>query len=194
MAFAHDTDAALLGAAALVNTGAGPDLLTTTQQLDGFVAAQAYTGRRDGTTEELQAVRSLRDELRRFWQVGEPDALVPLVNDLLERTAARPRLVRHDGWDWHLHVTDPRAPLHERIGAEVAMALVDVVRTGELGRLRHCDARDCTAVLVDLTRNSSRRFCDNGCANRTHVAASRARKRGRGAGVSPARPAPSASA
>jgi hypothetical protein len=34
-------------------------------------------------------------------------------------------------------------------------------------------------VLVDLSRNRSRRFCDvNGCANRAHVAAYRARRAG----------------
>jgi predicted RNA-binding Zn ribbon-like protein len=40
-----------------------------------------------------------------------------------------------------------------------------------------CEAPDCQAVLVDLSRNRSRRFCDvNNCANRAHVAAYRARR------------------
>ncbi len=66
------------------------------------------------------------------------------------------------------------------------MALVDVVRGDDLHRLRVCAAPDCDAVLIDLSRNSSRRFCDTGnCANRTHVAASRARRR---AGASPPSP------
>jgi predicted RNA-binding Zn ribbon-like protein len=57
------------------------------------------------------------------------------------------------------------------------MALVDVIREKELDRLRVCAAEDCNAVLVDLSRNRSKRFCDTGnCANRTHVAAYRARK------------------
>lgn len=187
MAFAHDTDEALIAAAALVNTEGPPDALVEPRHLDRFLDAHGFTGRRDGTAEELGSVRALRSELRRLWRVRDPAALVPEVNGLLERTAAQPRLVRHDGWDWHLHVTDPEAALADRLGAEAAMALVDVVRTGELGRLRGCEAQGCTAVLVDLTRNSSRRFCDTGCANRTHMAASRARRR---AGLSPVRPAP----
>ena len=48
----------------------------------------------------------------------------------------------------------------------------------DLARLRLCAADDCTDVLVDLSRNKSKRYCDTGnCGNRTNVAAYRARKR-----------------
>jgi predicted RNA-binding Zn ribbon-like protein len=60
---------------------------------------------------------------------------------------------------------------------EAAMAMVDVIRMGELGRLQTCAAADCDDVLVDLSKNRSRRFCGTSCANRTNVAAYRARKR-----------------
>ena len=33
-------------------------------------------------------------------------------------------------------------------------------------------------LLIDLSRNHSRRFCDDGCGNRANVAAYRARRRG----------------
>ena len=56
-----------------------------------------------------------------------------------------------------------------------AMAMVDVVRAGELRRLRTCAADDCDGVLVDLSRNRSKRYCDLGCGNRLAVAAYRAR-------------------
>ena len=57
------------------------------------------------------------------------------------------------------------------------MAFIDVIRTGERRRLRSCDADDCEAVLVDLSRNRSKRYCDVGnCGNRMHVTAYRLRK------------------
>ncbi len=178
MYFTHDTEAALVAAAALVNTASGaPDELRSPADLQRFLDRHGYTGRRDGTDEEVTSVRLLRNRLRDLWTVSDTDALVAGINDLLERTGARPHLVRHDGWDWHLHVTRPEAPLADRIGAEAAMALLDVVRGDDVGRLMTCAAQGCRAVLVDLSRNSSRRFCDTGCANRTHVAAHRARKR-----------------
>ncbi|HOB06206.1 MAG TPA: CGNR zinc finger domain-containing protein [Propionibacteriaceae bacterium] len=35
-----------------------------------------------------------------------------------------------------------------------------------------------TGLLVDLSKNRSRKFCDTACANRAHAAAYRARQRG----------------
>ena len=61
---------------------------------------------------------------------------------------------------------------------EAAMAIVDVVRAGELGRLRVCAAEDCRDLLLDLSKNRSRRFCDGGCGNPTNVAAYRAGRSG----------------
>jgi predicted RNA-binding Zn ribbon-like protein len=59
---------------------------------------------------------------------------------------------------------------------EVAMAWVDVLRQGERARTKRCAADDCEAVLVDLSRNRSKRFCDVGnCGNRMNVRAFRAR-------------------
>ena len=75
-------------------------------------------------------------------------------------------------------MTEPSAPLAHRIGAESAMGLLDLIRTDDLGRLKTCAAPDCEALLVDLSRNSSKRYCDTGnCGNRANVAAYRARRR-----------------
>jgi anthraniloyl-CoA monooxygenase len=63
-----------------------------------------------------------------------------------------------------------------RMAVEAAMAMIDVVRTGELSRLRLCAGDDCDNVVVDLSKNRSKRFCESGCGNRAAVAAYRARK------------------
>jgi predicted RNA-binding Zn ribbon-like protein len=81
-----------------------------------------------------------------------------------------------------LHVTGPDAPLADRIAAQAAMAFVDLIRADALGRLRICAAEDCEDVVIDLSKNSSKRYCDTGnCGNRTNVAAYRARRRGQSA-------------
>jgi predicted RNA-binding Zn ribbon-like protein len=57
------------------------------------------------------------------------------------------------------------------------MALAVVLAASEGSRLRTCDA-GCGRVLVDLSRNRNRRYCDDrACGNRLHVAAYRARHR-----------------
>jgi predicted RNA-binding Zn ribbon-like protein len=101
---------------------------------------------------------------------------VVIVNDL-ERADATPKLVRHDDLDWHLHVVDPERPLTERIAAESAMAMIDVIRTDEMSRLGVCSQDDCQGIVLDLSRNRSKIFCGTSCSNRAAVAAYRARKR-----------------
>jgi predicted RNA-binding Zn ribbon-like protein len=56
------------------------------------------------------------------------------------------------------------------------MAVIDVVRSNELSRLRICASATCLDVVVDLSKNRSKRFCDGTCGNRAAVAAYRARK------------------
>ncbi len=178
MVFAHDTEVALAAAAALVNTGGTEEGLAGVADLDRFVAAWGWTGRHCRDEAELQAVRDLRPRLRRLWQVDE-DEVVRIVNGLLREFRALPQLVKHDEWEYHLHATAPDAPLAARMAVEAAMAIVDVVRGGELARLRICQAPDCEDVVVDLSKNRSKRFCDSGCGNRMAVAAYRARRRDR---------------
>ncbi len=174
--FAHDTEDALQAAAALVNTdGRDGDTLTGVAALEAFVAEWRWTGSRRSDASELEAVRALRPVLRRLWELDD-EGVAALTNQLLREHAALPQLVRHDGWPWHLHATGPEAPLADRMAVEAAMAMVDVVRQGELGRMRTCAAADCRSVLVDLSRNSSKRYCSTTCANRVNVAAFRSRR------------------
>jgi predicted RNA-binding Zn ribbon-like protein len=175
--FAHDTEVALQAAAALVNTDASEgDQLADIKALDAFVAEWGWTGARRRDRAELEQVRALRPRLRRLWEADE-DAVTKQVNRMLRDAKAIPQLVRHDGWDYHLHATSAKAPLADRMAVEAAMAFVDVIRQQELDRLRVCDASDCHDVLVDLSKNRSRRYCSAGCSNRVNVAAFRARQR-----------------
>lgn len=172
MLLAHDTEVALAAAADLVSTD-----LADEAALDAFVTRWSWTGSRTGDAAELAAVRAVRTRLRALWS-GDEDAVVGVLNALLREGRAMPQLVAHDGWAYHLHATSPEQPLAERMQVEAALAVVDVVRAGELARLRHCAADGCPGVLVDLSRNRSRRFCGTTCANRVNAAASRARRRG----------------
>lgn len=183
MLFAHDTEAALACAAALVNSeqpGADDlaesdaDALADLTALDAFLTRWDWTGSRARDDAELDAVRQLRPRLRQFWHADQDD-VVSEVNSMLSEGSALPQLVTHGTQGYHLHATASDAPLATRMSVEAAMALADVVRQQQLHRLRSCAASDCTNVLVDLSRNSSRRFCSTACSNRVNVAAFRAR-------------------
>ena len=175
MLFTHDTEVALTSAVALVNSGGDPDTMTSIQQLDAFFAEQGFTGSHRRTTAELVQVRALRPVLRRLLTARRDDA-VALVNRMLAQEDARPQLVRHDQHDWHLHAVGPDRPLATRILVETAMAMVDVIRADEMSRLSVCADEGCQGLVLDLSRNRSRRFCSTACGNRAAVAAYRARK------------------
>lgn len=182
MIFTHDTEVSLAEAAALVNTvdSDGVDDLAQPAGLRSFLDRHPYTGVILGTEEEVAEVREVRHQLGRLWQVADRDAAVPIINEILASCDARPFLTRHDEWDWHLHVTPPEAPLAQRMAAEAAMAFLELIRADDWARLKTCAADDCHDVLVDLSKNRSKRFCDDGnCGNRAAVAAYRARKRAR---------------
>jgi predicted RNA-binding Zn ribbon-like protein len=177
MIFTHDTEVSLNAAASLVNTDSPSDgeLLPDVAALDAFVTKWGWTGSRAHDDAELEAVRAIRPRLRALWDADE-DTAVDLVNGWLRETGALPQLVKHGEWDYHLHATPLDAALAERMLVEAAMAFMDVIRMKQLDRLRHCGADDCDDVLVDLSKNRSRRFCDQGCGNRMNVAAYRARR------------------
>ncbi len=178
MLFAHDTEFSLVTAAALVNTAAnGHESLDEPATLERFLASRRESGTWTGTDAELRDVIELRSRLQELWHAPDAGTVVRLVNALLSSTDLAPQLTDHDGKGWHLHAADSSAPLAQRMRAEFAMALADVIRANATDRLRLCEAPDCDAVLVDLSRNRSRRYCDTGnCGNRQHVAAYRARR------------------
>ncbi|MFP7760407.1 CGNR zinc finger domain-containing protein [Marisediminicola sp. LYQ134] len=180
MHFAPDTEDVLVFNVALANTAptasrSGLDELSTRAQLDAMLERFRYTGRFDRDDAELADVVATRDRIREIWTLDR-DTLAHEVNAMLQAATASPWLARHDDYDWHLHATSNDAPLGERIGAESALALVDVIRTNETDRLRRCAATDCDGLLADLSRNGSRRFCSVRCGNRMNMVAFRERR------------------
>jgi predicted RNA-binding Zn ribbon-like protein len=177
--FTYDTESTLRAAISLVNSAEEPDTLTDIGQLDAWYEDHGFTGRRDSDLAELEALRALRPVLRELL-TAERDRAAALVNDLLAEAQALPQLRRHDGLDWHIHAVPDDAPLARRMAVEAAMAMVDVIRADELSRLSVCADDRCEGLVLDLSRNRSRRYCSTTCANRNAVAAYRARARGNG--------------
>jgi predicted RNA-binding Zn ribbon-like protein len=179
MLFAHDTRAALVLAADLVNIEELPD----TAALEVWLDKHEVVPRPRATGADVAALLALRPRLRAVWQAARAsgtEQVAGLINELLREAGARPWLVDHGGgFGWHLHVTDPDARLEHRIAAQAAFALADLVRLRETERLYQCAAPGCEAVFVDLSKNRSRRYCDTGnCGNLQHVRAYRARRAG----------------
>jgi predicted RNA-binding Zn ribbon-like protein len=181
MDFGHDIECALATVVDVVNTGPGR---SPAEGLPDVAALEALVRRREIseagrlTAEDLAAVHRLRDRLAAIFAAPDEGSAVRLVNELVADARTTPRLTDHDGFPLHIHYYAPGARLAEHLAADCGMALALVLAAGERQRLAVCAAPDCDRVLVDLSRNRSKRYCDSRtCGNRLHVAAYRARQK-----------------
>ncbi len=181
MTFSHDTEHALGAVVELINTApaaGGVELLPDVASLRAYLDRQLMSGVPELTRADLTAVHRLRTRFHEVFQAPDVRAAVELINAIVGTVRTTPHLTDHDGHPWHVHFHGPGARVAEHLAADCGMALTFVVAAGELDHLQICDAPDCTRVLVDLSRNRCRRYCDSRtCGNRMHVAAYRARRR-----------------
>lgn len=184
MIFSHDTARSLQIVVNLVNSGplcGGVESLPDTEALDTFVEHHRLSETSPDNAdkaEDLAEIHVLRERLRAVFELDDAALVAHTVNALLRQSPICPRLTDHDDYDWHMHYFAPHATLTEHLAVDGGMALAHVVAAGETDRLRVCEAPDCRAALVDLSRNRSKRYCDaRSCGNRLNVAAYRRRKR-----------------
>ncbi|MFF2193078.1 CGNR zinc finger domain-containing protein [Streptomyces sp. NPDC058157] len=119
----------------------------------------------------------------------DEDRAAEALNGLLEECGTRPRLTRHDGHPWHLHVDrGDGARWGDWFLASGALALAQLFT--EHGRIAWgaCAAPGCGSLFLATGPGSARRYCTPACATRARVAAHRRRKReaaepGRGTGT-----------
>ncbi len=183
--------------AALANSDLEGETIASQADVRDFALTHGFSAPVRITPDDVPGLHSLRQRLRAVFAeedgAAELDGVATaegaaegdgtaaaraaeLANALFQETHSLPQLQLHDGWGWHLHAVPNEAGIAVRTAADIAIALADAVIDGEVSRIGHCAADDCGALFVDLSRNRSKRFCDRGnCANRTHVAAYRAR-------------------
>jgi hypothetical protein len=179
--FTHDTEHALATVVGLINTApavAGVEGLAGPAELRAFLQEYRFSDLGEVTVRDVAQFHEQRDRFRAVFAAPDVGTTVRLINGIVGAVRTTPHLTDHDGYGWHVHFFAPGTPLVEHLAADCGMALAYVVTAGELARLRTCEAPDCSRVLVDLSRNRCRRYCDSRtCGNRMHVAAYRARQR-----------------
>ena len=107
------------------------------------------------------------------------DAAAAHVDRMLERTATRPSMARHDEQRWHVHYRGTTGGLADQWAGTCAAALGIVLGSDARTRLGLCTAARCDRVYVDTSHNGTRRFCSTACQNRVKAAAFRSRTQAR---------------
>ncbi len=179
MNFTHYSDEAAGLAADLVNTRgwvSGKEFLTDVEYLREFLEEHDMAAEWTVKEKDLPAVREVRDRLRKAFEEETEEECVRTLNDLLERSGARPHVTAHDG-SWHLHYVPAGSNLADHLAVTAAMGVASVISHFGFDRLGICAADDCLDAFVDTSRNRSRRYCAESCSSRMNVAAYRSRHR-----------------
>ncbi|MFC4949491.1 CGNR zinc finger domain-containing protein [Pseudonocardia sp. GCM10023141] len=167
---------ALGAAVTLVNavTAAPREQQPAADQMRAILVDHGYlAGRAPASVEP--AVRAWARRLRTLFDATDLDGAAVALNALLADVRVEPHLSNHDDQGWHLHYSPPEADVVARLRSTTAFALAMLV--SEYGTDRHgrCAAEGCERVYADTSRNAARRYCSPACANRSAVAAHRAR-------------------
>ena len=151
---------------------ADPELMKDAAILKRFLARRGH-GEFRTTGRDLAEVRALRDELRAaFVAESEADAVRQL-NTVLARSSATPQLEHGDG-GWRIRWT---GRLVDTIASAAAMSLLEAIRDDGWERFGLCAGAPCCCVFVDRSKNRSRRFCSNLCADRVAQSLHRQRRK-----------------
>lgn len=164
-------------AADLVNTRGHPsgnEYMGTPELAEQFLLAHDFSGITNVTNEDLAELHSVRERLEEVFYAPDEATATRLINDLLEEYEVKPYLTDHDG-RLHLHYAPKDSPVGRRVASDVVMGLAALIADFGFERFGICAAADCGDVFVDVSRNKSRRFCNDACSSRTNVAAYRAR-------------------
>jgi predicted RNA-binding Zn ribbon-like protein len=126
--------------------------------------------------DDLAPLRAMRNRLRRAFGAGDETAAVRELNSLARDAGAIPQLEpKNGGWTFHYGVG--RRALVDELAGRASVALLGVIEAGGWSRFGSCAASPCCCVFVDRSRNRSRRYCCDLCADRATQAAARSRRR-----------------
>lgn len=124
---------------------------------------------------DLAVLRTLRGRLAAAWDAESDDRAVELLNRILAESPVPPWLARL-GEAWELRYDRPGEPASRWASALAASGLLEEIRSHGRRRFGRCAAAPCRCPFVDRSRNRSRRFCCDLCADRYNQAAARARR------------------
>lgn len=164
-----------------LGSGRREDRLGNDRWLGTFLRRTAWRGPDLPGAAERNRLRDLRTLLRRM--VGallagrEPTGRDTAALNRLLAGAPVVRRVERPAGAWRVVLEPPRGDIEDVLG-EIAAAFAAVLAAGLGDRVKVCENPDCGWVMLDTSRNRSRRWCDSAeCGNLMKVRRFRARRR-----------------
>lgn len=162
-----------------------PEHLRTPDDLRRFLDSHGFelaSGDRF-TPQTLEMARELRAQLRGCWTSNSAETMAQALNPLLRQAYVLAQVEPDAGGLSLQFVVTEDSTLMQRLAVTCARGMIALAQQHGIDRMRSCSAEPCRDVFVDTSRNKSRRFCSERCANRYNIAAFRDRqKQGDGEG------------
>lgn len=124
---------------------------------------------------DLRETLGLLDDWLAVVDAPDPATRAALLNELLRRSTAHPRLTDHAETGWHIHYRDADRPLAAVLRALVSMGTALHLAGRGMHRLGRCAVPECRRPFADVSRTGRQRYCGPACANRDAVRRHRAR-------------------
>lgn len=157
-----------------------PDSLREPSQLRRFLSNHHIDINEAIGQAQLAAVHQLRDQLRSVVETDDELLAASLLNALLSTTRVKLQLTGDSDHTWQVGwMPEAGTSSIRQMAFQAAFGLARVFQHHRKDRLRVCGAPPCRDVFIDLSRNRSRRYCSEGCANRHNIAMYRQRQRSR---------------
>ncbi len=158
-----------------------PEFLRTPADLQEFLE-QRHTEMSEPLTEmEFLKIRQLRDQLREIFlrlETSEPVEIQRVINGLLGATPVNLQAIISGIEPIEIkYAVLTNVALREQLAVQVGLGLTLALQQYGTERLKVCAAAPCQEVFIDVSKNKSRRFCGERCANRYNVAHFRERQR-----------------
>ncbi len=150
-----------------------PEQLRDAATLKRFLERRGYGKALRISSRDLAQVRVLRDSLRAAFTAEDEEAAVRELNGVLGRSAAKPQFER-SGQEWGVRWV---GRVCDSVATTTAMSLLEAIRDDGWDRFGICAGAPCCCVFVDRSKNRSRRFCSDLCADRVAQALHRERRR-----------------
>ena len=123
------------------------------------------------TDQDVAELRGVAERFDALFGCPDRDTWAHRLNEILASCAETPRLVAHDGVDWHLHLdSGPESPWAQWFGAGSAFALAVMLVDGDGVPVSRCAAYGCARPFLPTGGGRTRRFCSSRCATRSRVA------------------------
>jgi predicted RNA-binding Zn ribbon-like protein len=156
-----------------------PEHLRKPKDLVHFLERHGIAIDRALTDGDLEDVRDFRTQVRALWTAAAHPFLVDALNQYLVQSPVMLELSTDTKNSLHLNFNiSPTLRGIEELKAKSILGLVTVLEHYGLERMGACAADPCQDVYIDVSRNRSRRFCSERCANRYNIAAYRERNQG----------------